>query len=198
MLRANAILDFWFGRANPTNPADHTVDGQFRKVWFRKDPAFDAQIRAQFLADYEAAAAGRYGRWREHPHSCLALVLLLDQFPRNLFRGQPQSFATDPQALEAAQFAIASNYESVLLPVERVFLYMPFEHSENPSHQHDSVIKFQALVDEAPSLQHCLDYARRHRSVIERFGRFPHRNEILNRPSTQAELAFLKQPGSRF
>ncbi|MEO1399822.1 MAG: DUF924 family protein [Cyanobacteria bacterium J06635_1] len=192
MPRASTILDFWFG------PPDDEIYGQFRKAWFRKDPTFDAQIRTQFLTDYEAAAAGRYDGWRGQPRHCLALILLLDQFSRNLFRGQPQSFATDPQALEIAQFAIATGYESALIPVERFFLYLPLEHSENQDHQTHCVDRFKALVKEDPSLKHGLDYALRHQAVIEQFGRFPHRNQTLKRLNTPAEIEFLKQPGSRF
>ncbi|NEP15704.1 MAG: DUF924 domain-containing protein [Leptolyngbya sp. SIO4C1] len=194
MTDADRVLNFWFG--NPANP--ESGYGQPRQVWFQKNPEFDAQIRSQFLADYERAAAGELSTWRQQPRPCLALVILLDQFSRNLFRGQPRSFATDAQALATAEYAIAAGYPEALIPVERFFLYIPFEHSEVLAHQNRCVSLFEGLVKEAPYLQDGLDYARRHRAVIEQFGRFPHRNEILGRQSTPAEAEFLKQPGSRF
>ena len=191
---AIAILNFWFGDAN--DPSGEY--GQQRSVWFRKDPTFDAEIRQRFLADYENAAAGHYDSWQTEPRPCLALILLLDQWPRNLFRHQPQSFATDPAARAAAAYAIAHGYERTLLPVERLFLYLPFEHSEDPADQARSVQYFTALAQAAPELIDTLDYAHRHRDVITRFGRFPHRNAILGRINTPEEAEFLTQPGSRF
>ncbi|MFE4108149.1 DUF924 family protein [Almyronema epifaneia] len=188
------ILNFWFG-----NPADPDSDyGQQRRIWFQKQAAFDQQVRQQFLASYEQARQGTYQNWRQTPQGTLALVILFDQFPRHMFRGTPQSFATDALALSTAQSAIAQGSDRPLLPVERLFLYLPFEHSENLEHQNQSVALFEALVQQAPDLQSTLDYAYRHREVIARFGRFPHRNAILGRDSTAAELAFLQQPGSRF
>lgn len=185
---SQSVLDFWFG-----SPA-----GDFRKQWFRKDPNFDAQIKAQFLDLYWTMVASPLEPWLQTARASLARIIVLDQFARNLFRGMPQSFAADPLALTTAATAIDRGHATELLPVEQVFLYMPFEHSENLTHQHQSVDYFEALVSEAPDLDHVLDYARRHRDVIAQFGRFPHRNEILGRQSTEAELTFLKQPGSRF
>lgn len=194
MSKPEAILTFWFG-----DPSDPTSDyGQQRKVWFQKDPAFDATIRSRFFADYEQAAAGHLEDWKTAPKSCLALILLLDQVPRNLFRGDPRSFATDPQALAATEFALDQGFDQALIPVERLFLYLPLEHSEVLAHQHRCVALVEALVADAPELQSTLDYAYRHRDVIAQFGRFPHRNEVLNRDTTPAEAEFLKQPGSRF
>jgi len=194
MNRSQSILEFWFG-----DPADRAGEyGSFRKVWFKKDADFDQQIRQRFLSDYRRAVVGEYDAWVEQPHSALALVVLLDQFARNLFRGSPQSFAADPQALAVAATAISRGDEAVLQPVERFFLYLPFEHSEELADQHRSVQLFEALVAVAPALQHGLDYALRHRSVIKKFGGFPHRNTVLGRTSTAEELAFLQQPGSRF
>ncbi|MEL6139500.1 MAG: DUF924 family protein [Cyanobacteria bacterium J06628_6] len=192
MNRSQPILEFWFG-----DPAGLDY-GEFRKIWFKKDETFDQQIRHRFLTDYERAVAGDYADWLNMPRTCLALIIVLDQFARNLFRGSPQSFAADPQALATAKVAIASGYEAELLPVERFFLYLPFEHSENLADQNRCVQLFEALVEAAPFLQHGLDYAYRHREVIEKFGRFPHRNDVLGRPSTPAEAVFLQQPGSRF
>lgn len=183
-----AILDFWFG----------APVGEFRKIWFRKDSKFDAQIKNQFLEVYGAMLASSVDPWLTDAKASLARIIVLDQFARNMFRGTPQSFAADPQALTTAMASIERGYDTQLLPVERFFLYLPFEHSEDITHQTLSVNYFEALVQEAPELEHGLDYARRHRDVIAEFGRFPHRNEILGRQSTAAELAFLRQPGSRF
>ncbi len=192
--RAKAMLDFWFG-----DPTDPTSDyGQQRKVWFKKDADFDAMVRQQFLNDYHQARAGQLNGWLQAPRLCLALVLLLDQIPRNIFRGSPQSFATDAQALEAARYGLSQGWHQELIPVERLFFYLPFEHSENLADQDLSLRLFQSLVQNEPALETTLDYAERHREVIQRFGRFPHRNDILNRPTTAEEREFLKQPGSRF
>ncbi|HEY9880261.1 MAG TPA: DUF924 family protein [Leptolyngbyaceae cyanobacterium] len=194
MDRVNAILNFWFG-----NPAVAGSEyGQQRQVWFKKDPAFDATIRSLFLSDYEQAAAGHLISWQTQPRSCLALIVLLDQFPRNLFRGSPRSFATDAQALATARHAVQQGFDQKLLPVERIFVYLPFEHSENLADQHTSVSLAQALVKQNPELENILEYSIRHRDVIKRFGRFPHRNTVLGRETTPEEAAFLELPGSRF
>jgi uncharacterized protein (DUF924 family) len=191
---ATVILNFWFG--DPTL-ADSPY-GQQRPCWFCKDVAFDAAIHDRFLTTYQAARRGTYDHWRQTPQGALALVILLDQLPRNMFRGTAESFASDKQALETAQWAISQSYDQTLIPVERMFLYLPLEHSENLTHQTQCVALFEALVQIAPELQSTLDYAYRHQDVIAQFGRFPHRNTLLGRESTPAELAFLGQPGSRF
>lgn len=192
--RQNAILTFWFG-----DPCDPQSDyGQQRKAWFQKDLAFDAQIRQRFLTDYERAVVGECDRWANTPHGTLALILVFDQFPRNLFRSDPRSFATDPQALALARHAVDQGWDRALLPVERLFIYLPFEHSETLADQHQSVALFEELVQTAPELESTLDYAYRHREVIARFGRFPHRNDVLGRATTPAEAEFLTRPGSRF
>jgi uncharacterized protein (DUF924 family) len=191
---ATQILHFWFGEPS----APDSEYGQQRKVWFHKDPEFDQQIRDRFLSAYEQARQGQYNDWRQTAKTALALTLLLDQFPRNMFRGTPRCFATDEQALEVAQAAIAQCYDQQLIPTERMFLYLPLEHSENLAHQNQAVCHFEALIQAAPELQTALDYAYRHRDVIAQFGRFPHRNDILGRPSTREEHEFLQQPGSRF
>ena len=185
---SQSVLDFWFG-----SPA-----GTYRKQWFRKDPDFDDQIKTLFLDTYWAMVASPPENWRKTAKASLARIIVLDQFARNMFRNTPQSFVADPQALTTAEIAIAQGYDNDLLPVERFFLYLPLEHSENLIHQNLCVKYFEALVLEAPELEHGLDYAQRHRDVIAQFGRFPHRNEILGRQSTEAELDFLKQRGSRF
>jgi uncharacterized protein (DUF924 family) len=194
--RVQAILSFWFG--NPEDPGY----GQYRKAWFSKDADFDVQIRQHFLADTQKAAAGEYAHWQTAPTSAVALLLLLDQFPRNLYRGCDRSFATDAQALKVAQHLVATGADKTLSPAYRFFVYVPFEHSEEIAQQNRCVELMTALIQEVPDidpgLKAGLDYAIRHQAVIEQFGRFPHRNEILNRPSTPAEIAFLEQPGSRF
>lgn len=188
VIETQSVLDFWFG----------SPPGDYRQQWFRKDPDFDAQIKARFLDLYWAMVASTPEGWLKTAKSSLARIIVLDQFARNMFRGKPQSFAADPQALQTAVMAIERGYGDELLPVERFFLYLPFEHSEHLTHQHRCVEYFEALVQVAPDLEHGLEYARRHRDVIARFGRFPHRNEVLGRQSTEAELEFLKHPGARF
>ncbi len=194
--RATTILTFWFG-----DPAEADY-GHYRKIWFTKDADFDDQIRQRFSGDYEKAAAGEYSTWEERPEGAIALLLLLDQFPRNLFRGDPRSFATDPQALTIAQSLVNTGADKSLMPALRFFAYLPFEHSEEMAHQNRGVELMADLIDNVPDLddglKNGLDYAIRHREVIERFGRFPHRNEVLGRQSTPAEVEFLKEPGSRF
>lgn len=193
---ANDILAFWFGQ--PTDPRY----GQYRKAWFVKDADFDAEIRQRFLVDVERAAKGDYDEWQISAGSAIALLLLLDQFPRNLYRGDPQSFATDKKALSVAKHLVDSGTHQGLMPAYRFFAYVPFEHSENMADQNRCVELMRSLNQDSPNMDQGLagglDYAIRHREVIERFGRFPHRNEVLGRVSTPEEVAFLKQPGSRF
>ena len=191
MSRVDEILDFWFGKP------DVASYGKKMSYWFSKKLEFDQEIRNRFLADYEQAATGKLDDWKESPRSCLALILLLDQFPRNMFRGTAQAFATDSQALSAAQHAVANGFDKELLNIQRLFVYLPFEHSENIEHQRQSVQLFAALGDD-PYSATSLDYAIRHLWVIERFGRFPHRNKLLGRETTPEEAEFLKQPGSSF
>ncbi len=191
MSQVDKILDFWFGRP------DEASYGKQRSFWFTKKPKFDRELKALFLTDYEQAAAGQLDHWKESPHSCLALILLLDQFPRNMFRGTAIAFATDPQALLAAEHAVNKGFDRELLPVQRWFIYLPFEHSENLDHQHQCVELFAALRSDLDSAA-TINYAVRHLSVIERFGRFPHRNKILGRATTPEEAEFLQQPGSSF
>ncbi|MBD2015052.1 DUF924 domain-containing protein [Microcoleus sp. FACHB-53] len=188
---AQEILDFWFGQP------DAAGYGKSRKIWFIKNPEFDEEVRSRFFPTYQQAAAGELDSWKASPQACLALIILLDQFPRNLFRGQPQAFATDSQALAYAKHAVANDFDKELLPIQRQFIYLPFEHSENLTHQHQCLELFSTLKDE-PECVSSVDYAHRHFKVIERFGRFPHRNEILGRESTPEEAEFLKQPGSSF
>jgi uncharacterized protein (DUF924 family) len=185
------ILEFWFGSSQDDGY------GQSRPEWFRKDPSYDAQLRSRFLADVQRAAAGDYSGWQSNAPGSLALILLLDQMPRNLYRKKPLAFAADPLAREVARGAIAVGFDQLLLPVQRWFLYLPFEHSEDWADQEQSLALWATLADHPPSADPIV-YAQRHADVICRFGRFPHRNEMLGRVSTPEEVAFLKEPGSSF
>jgi uncharacterized protein (DUF924 family) len=185
------VLDFWFGR--PDSPER----GRPRKLWFQKSEDFDLACRRRFLPLWERAAAGALGAWVQSPLACLALVVLLDQFPRNMFRGAARAFSTDAIALRTAREAIEGGFDLVLRPLERVFLYLPLEHAEDVAVQRRSLALFQALAPALPGSDY-LDYARRHHEIIARFGRFPHRNPILGRSSSVEEQAFLAQPGSGF
>ena len=185
------VLTFWFGER------EHPEYGKPRQEWFQKNPAFDQEIRNNFLTDYQLAAQDKLDEWQEVSRSCLALILLLDQFTRNLFRGQPQAFATDPKALNVAKYAIKQKYDQQMIPVERWFIYLPFEHSENLADQSQAVELMSQLKND-PDSASSIEYAIRHFEVIKRFGRFPHRNVILGRESTPEEVEFLKQPGSSF
>ena len=189
--RARAVLDFWFAPEGAVLPADG------RPEWFRKDDAFDDAIRARFGALIAEALAGGLGDWCATPRGALARVIVLDQFTRNAFRGTPQAFAGDARALATAKDAIARGFDVALSAHERRFLYMPFEHSESRDDQERSVALFEALARET-GFDDPVDWAVRHADVIRRFGRFPHRNAILGRPSTDEELAYLAQPGSGF
>ena len=187
---ARAVLDFWFGAPGS---AEH---GSRRAEWFRKDPAFDSLIRQHFGRVVSEALAG--WSFGEKPDQSLARIIVLDQFTRNMHRDTPLAFAGDPQARAAALAMTQRGDDARLPPVQRSFVYLPFEHAEDAAIQDLSVRCFEALVAEAPALQDLLDYALRHRDIVRRFGRFPHRNAILGRPSSAAELAFLTEPGSRF
>lgn len=188
-----AVLDFWF------LAPDHPGHGAYRPEWFRKDGAFDAAIRERFGAAVEAALNGPVSVDAADA-DLLATILLLDQFTRNIFRGTPRAFAGDRQALHIAESLVATGRDKNLSPFQRWFAYLPFEHSESLLEQERSVALFTALAREMrhEAFDSARDYALRHREVIERFGRFPHRNAILGRESTVAEIEFLKQPGSSF
>ncbi len=175
------ILAFWFAPG-------------MAERWFRKDPAFDVEVRARLQAPHEAAVAGGYAAWAESPRGALALVILLDQVPRNLYRDDPRAFASDAAALRVARAAIERGDDKRLEQVERLFLYLPLEHSESLADQEDCVRLF-GMLDENPEWQ---DYAERHRDIIARFGRFPHRNAVLGRVCTPEEDEFLTRPGSSF
>jgi uncharacterized protein (DUF924 family) len=184
---ARAILDFWFG------PVPHRE----RVEWFRKDAAFDADIRDRFGDAIAAGIAGAFGDWCTTPHGALARVVLLDQFTRNVHRDTPLAFAGDAGALATAQQALEQGFDRQLDRYERWFLYMPFEHSEDARMQERSLALFGALSRETGE-PGAFEWAEKHAAIIRRFGRYPHRNDILGRESTPEEIAFLAQPGSRF
>lgn len=176
------ILAFWFEETSP-------------QQWFQVNPDFDAEIRARFHADYEKAKQGLFDDWRRDADGCLALCIMLDQFPRNMFRGTPAAFATDGKALAVARHAVAEGFDQLLGPVRRRFIYLPYEHSENMDDQRKSVALFAAMKKDDPV---GYDYAVDHLKVIEAFGRFPHRNQILGRENTPDEDIYLAQPGAGF
>lgn len=188
--QAQVVYDFWFTGDLP------------RKAWFQKDEAFDREIAQRFGAEIEQALEGGLHHWdAEGPQAALARILVLDQFCRNVYRGTPLAFAGDHQALQAALDMIDAGEDQALAPFERAFVYLPLEHAEDIAMQEQAVTLFTRLAEAQPGNQGIagmLDYAVRHERVIRRFGRFPHRNEILQRESTLSELEFLKQPGSGF
>ena len=177
LVKAADVLDFWFSRS---------------KDWFAKSPEFDEEIRARFLALHEAAASGELEFWKQDHLGCLALVIALDQFPRNLFRDRARAFATDEMARATARSLLRRGWDQRLTKDERLFAYLPFEHSEALA---DQELCCELMKPLGPEL---LQYAERHREIIQRFGRFPHRNAALGRDSTPDEVAFLKEPGSSF
>ena len=185
------ILDFWFLR--PGDPGH----GKSRPEWFRKDTAFDLLIRQRFGDLIEQALAGGFLEWDGEPRGALARIILLDQFTRNAFRDTPRAFAGDRLALVAALALVDSGSHRRLAPVERWFVYLPLEHAEDMGIQERSVALFNVLAAE-PGMEGIVEYAVRHRDIVARFGRFPHRNRILGRASTPEEEEFLKLPGSGF
>jgi uncharacterized protein (DUF924 family) len=184
--RAQAMLDFWFGP--PGDPARE----QHRAIWFNGPPEYDEDIRRQFLGDYEAAAANRLAQWEEQPETALALLLLLDQVPRNIFRNSPRAYATDAAARAVANRALARGFDQAAPAAWRIFFYMPLHHSESLADQQRSAELFAALPGERAQ-GGLRRYGEAYLNVIARFGRFPHRNAILGRESTAAELAFLAE-----
>ena len=185
------VLAFWFGSEGEPGY------GEFREAWFRKDPEFDREVQERFGTLYERAASGELDGWRDDARSCLALVICLDQFPRNMFRGDGRTHATDAKALETARYAVERALDRELPPFQRMFLYMPFMHSEDLEEQRRSVELFGQLA-EAPGGPDVTSYATGHMEIVERFGRFPHRNVILGRETTPEEAEFLEGPGSSF
>jgi len=185
------VLDFWFGAPGSTQ------FGQPREFWFTKSAATDTLIRSRFGPLVEAALRGQLRHWAEgEARTALALVLLLDQFTRNIHRDSARAFAGDDAALAVAKRLVADGRDRQLAPVERWFAYLPFEHSERIEDQHESLRLFGELAQQG--LAEPLVWARKHHDVVARFGRYPHRNEALGRQSTAEEIEFLRQPGSRF
>ena len=194
--RPEDVLHFWLGA--PGDPPLRNADR-----WFTNDAVFDGECAARFGNAIDAAVRGELAEWRKTPRGRLALVLLLDQLSRNVHRNTSRAFAQDALARDVALEAMAAGDERVLSPIERSFLYMPLMHAEDVGLQHRCVAAFGRLAAEAPPelrdyMQNALRFAKRHEEVVERFGRFPHRNQILGRPSTREEERFLQQPNSSF
>ncbi len=204
MGQVETILDYWFSGLDDAAKLD-TASPKFR-LWFGKDKSTDLEIRERFEGDVLSAAQGRYKEWEKTPRGRLALVILLDQFPRNMYRDTPRAFELDPLALAVSLEAVEEGADEELFLIQRMFLYMPMMHAESESIQEKSLHSFGILVEQAKksspmnaeffSLSY--DYAVKHQVIIQRFGRYPHRNEILSRPSTLEEVEFLKGPDSSF
>jgi uncharacterized protein (DUF924 family) len=195
---AEAVLDFWF-TPGPADAGAPDPAGPFpqRREWFHKDPAFDALVRERFGDVIAQAVAGGLGEWCDTARGSLARVVVLDQFTRNAFRDTPGAFSGDERARATAVHAIDRGFDRALAPLERWFLYMPFQHSEALEDQQRSVELFRTLAAET-GLASQVEWAERHAEVIRLFGRFPHRNAILRRTSSPEEIEFLRSPGSRF
>jgi uncharacterized protein (DUF924 family) len=190
------VLAFWLGPPGTPPLANATR-------WYTKDDAFDQQVRERFEGVLELASRGALDGWKTAPRGRLALVIVLDQLSRNMYRGTPRAFAQDARACVTTLEALATGDEQSLTTIERSFLYMPLMHAEDVDLQHKCVAAFERLRDDASAdlrsfVDNGLDYARKHAEIVERFGRFPHRNSILGRTSRPEEIEFLKQPGSSF
>lgn len=183
----SAINTFWFGAA------DDDAYGQARREWFVKNPDFDAEIKQRFEPTMRDAAVGSLDAMAESPEGAVALVVALDQFPRNVYRNDARAFAQDDKALNIAKVALDNGFNRDVMPIMRPFLYLPFEHSENLADQNRAVELFTLDCNESG-----LEWAVKHRDIIQEFGRFPHRNAVLGRENTPAEAHFLTQPGSSF
>lgn len=193
------VLEFWFG----TSGADGAIDPTRRKMWFKSGAQHDDEIRGRFGGLHERASRGALDEWTATVRGRLALIVVLDQFSRHIYRGTARAFAQDPAAQKLTLAGIDNGIDRELAPVQRSFFYLPLEHVEDPALQALSVECYERLAAAVTDkwrkdYASFLDYARRHRDVIERFGRFPHRNAALGRPSTPEEIAFLQQPGSSF
>jgi uncharacterized protein (DUF924 family) len=197
--RIEEILDFWFGDLDELGCSSP----EHRKRWWTKSDAFDQVIRSQFLSDYEAIVAGDREAWRSTARGALAFIIVLDQFSRNMFRGTPKMFAADELARDVCCEGIDAGFDTELSFDERVFFYLPLEHSEEITDHRQCIDLFNALLDCSPEpleadAKNYLDFAQRHKAIIDRFGRYPHRNETLGRASTPEEAEFLEEPGSSF
>lgn len=193
------ILDYWFG----SNDDDARVAAENAGLWWKKNPSVDAEIRQNFEPQVQAAGRGQLDDWAESSEGRLALILLTDQFPRNIYRDTPHAFQFDAKARELCIDGLERGMASSLRPIQRVFFYLPLEHSEDADHQTWCVDLMRALARRVPeewktTFEGFVDYAEAHQRIIDRFGRFPHRNAILGRESTDEELEFLRQPGSSF
>jgi uncharacterized protein (DUF924 family) len=186
---APTVLGFWFGEG-----ADY---GKVHKRWFEKDPVFDGVVSKRFHKLHEEMLEGKHREWLDHPRDCLARIIVLDQFPRHIYRGSARAFSSDALALEAAKHLVAKGWDRDLLPVERMFAYLPYEHSESLGDQERACELCESLKA-FPEAAEAHRYALAHRDIIRRFGRFPHRNALLGRTSTAEEIEFLKHPGSSF
>jgi uncharacterized protein (DUF924 family) len=191
------VLDFWFGAM-----ADGVADAETRARWFAGDREFDALCTHHFAEILDAAAHDRLAHWTATPRGRIAFIVVCDQFSRQIHRGSARAFATDSKALACAKDGVALGHDRELRYDERTFFYLPFEHSESRVDQHTAVGLFTLLVADAPTAQHedalsTLDFAKRHRDIVLRFGRFPHRNAALGRASSDAEIEFLRT-ASRF
>jgi uncharacterized protein (DUF924 family) len=189
--RARQLIDFWFA------PEGDPGRERRRQIWFKSTAEFDAALRERFFADHERAAAGALAAWEAMPESALALLLLLDQVPRNIFRGSPRVYATDREARAVAGRALARGFDQRVPPVWRIFFYLPLMHSEDLVDQRRALELFAALPSD-PDHPDARRAARHHYEIIARFGRFPHRNAILGRTATAEEIAFLAEPESSF
>ena len=202
--RIHDIIQFWFEGVDDQTKINNQKS-PFNK-WFSGKKDFDDQIRARFEEDLSNASNGRFKDWEAGAKGCLSLILLFDQFSRNIYRSTPKMYATDLLALKISLKSIQEKFDQRLLLIERVFIYMPLMHSEDILLQEESIRQFEALVVDSKAkspynthyFENNLLYARRHYEFIKWFGRFPHRNVLLNRPSTNEELEFLKQKGSSF
>ncbi|WP_435104183.1 DUF924 family protein [Arhodomonas sp. AD133] len=200
--KSEDILTYWFGEHAPSQ-GDGDVARERQRLWFSADDTVDADIEARFGQLLVSAARGELERWSETPRGRLALIILLDQFSRNIYRGTPDAYANDRMALAHSLEGQTRGQDRELRPVERIFFYMPMMHTEALPVQDEAVQRFQALAEavepgERDAFQPSVDAAQQHREIILRFDRFPHRNRILGRDSTPAELAFLETPGSSF
>lgn len=184
------ILDYWFGD-------ESDVARRQRELWFAGDPGVDADVGERFLAEVAAAERGELDHWREHPDAGLALVVLLDQFPLMIFRGQARGYRDGDLALPVARRLVERGFDRGYSPSRRLFAYLPFEHSESLADQ-ELALELFGRIRHLPGMELAYEYAIKHWQIVKRFGRFPHRNEALGRSSSAEELAFLQTPGSRF
>ena len=197
-----SIQKFWFGK-DADDVDDAEIATKQSKLWWSKDDVLDALIKDRFASYSESASSGNLDHWAVSANGCLSLILLCDQFPRNMYRDMPAAFASDAKALALSKAGLASGLDKNLRAIQRVFFYLPLEHSELLADQDSAVAQFEQLAKETSAshqtiFNNFLNFALRHREVIRRFQRFPHRNKILGRQSTVEELAFLAQPGSSF